>query len=363
MADHDEELKAIEEKADKGEDLTKDEEAKLLGAPESEDEEEIDPEKKIIKADDEEAAEEVDPENPSESAKTAEAKKQQEADDAAKQAERKKLIEAEAEKPIDQAKIEDYSPSERALFFELKKERRKRQDAQAEADTLKFQRAKEEERKRIEREKAELEEEEDPFDGKDEDDILTVADVKKLIARNKAKASKPAEKLEDIPDEVQKRANLMQERLWLYEAKDEHPDVGEITAYADDLLRGDKEAEAEVADVVRRGGNAVLAIYNLIKTHPNFPEIEAKIKAKAGKPAEAAPAKKEEKPSAEETAKTNKERAERIEKNKEKPKTTGAGGGSAAVTGEYTIQELLDMPEKEFARLPKDKRDRILQQL
>lgn len=364
MANEDEDLKALQEKAEKGEELSKDEEAKLLGAPESDEEEEIDPEKTVLKAD-EEAAEKVDAgeDTPDKDAKTAEAKKQKEADDAAKQAERKKLIEAEAEKPIDQAKIEDYSPSERALFFELKKERRKRQEAQVEADTLKFQKLKEEEKARLKREEEAAAEEEDPFEGKEDDDILTVAEVKKALKLGKKQAkAAPAEK-ETVPDDFQKRANLMQERVWLYEAKEQHADVLEVVGYADELLRDDKEAEAEVRDVIRRGGNACLAIYNLIKTHPKFPEIEAKIKAKAGKPAEAAPAKKEDKPSAEEEAKERKERAERIEKNKEKPKTTGAGGGAAVQTGEYSVQELLDMPDKEFAKLPKEKRDRILQQL
>ncbi len=374
MAADNEELKEIEKKIENNEELTKEEQKKVLGAPESSDEEEeIDPSKTVIKADDEAAEDEDDEEededgdgkkkvdaeeNPSEKgAKPATAKK--EADDAAKQAERRKLIEAEAEKPIDQADIEQYSPSERALFFELKKERRKRQEAQAEADTLKFQKKKDDEKKRLEREREAAEAEEDPFEGKEDDDILTVAEIKKALKLGK-KQPKAEPKEETATDELQQRANLMQERVWLYEARDKHGDVNEIVPYADELLRGDKEAEAEVRDVVLRGGNPVVAIYNLIKTHPKFPEIEAKIKAKAGKPAEA-PTEKGKKPSAEEEAKTNKERAERIEKNKEKPKTTGSGGGAAPQTGEYTIQELLDMPDKEFARLPKEQRDRILQ--
>lgn len=361
MTNDEEDLKVIQEKIDKGDELTKDEEAKILGAPESEEEEAVDPAEKIIKADKEEAGEKVDAEEtPSEKgAKTAEAKK--EADDAAK-AERKKLIEQEAEKPIDQAKIEDYSPSERALFFELKKERRKRQEAQVEADTLKFQKAKDEEKARLKREQEAAEAEEDPFDGKDEDDILTVAEVRKALKLEKKQAKAPAEK-EPITEDFQKRANLMQERIWLYEAKEKHADVGEVVAYADELLRDDKEAAAEVRDVILRGGNAVLAIYNLIKTHPKFPEVEAKIKAKAGKAAEATTPKKEDKPSAEEEAKTNKDRADRIEKNKEKPKTTGSGGGAAVQTGEYSVQELLEMPDRDFAKLSKEKRERILQQL
>ena len=96
----------------------------------------------------------------------------------------------------------------------------------------------------------------------------------------------------------------------------------------------------------------VLATYNLIKSHPKWPEIEAKIKAAGGST--------EQQKKADEEARTNKERAERIEANKKKPVTTGSGGGAAA-SGDYSIQELLDMPEHQFAKLPKSQRDRILE--
>jgi hypothetical protein len=339
-------LEKIEEKLDKGEALTADEE-KLIDGP-ADPVEEIDPETIVLKKEEKESKP---ADTPAEKdAKAPEAKKQEGADTATQEAERKKIIEEAAEKPLDEVDIKDYSPTERALFFELRKERRKRQESQAETDTLKFQRAKEEAKAQLERErveaeaKAKEEADHDPFQGLEDDDLLTAGQIKKILA-GKKESSKP------VPESDLKLQKLQMEN-WALRAKDKAPDLQMVLPYADTLLINDEEAKAEVAEVFRRGGNVVLATYNLIKSHPKWPEIEAKIKADGGST--------EQQKKADEEARTNKERAERIEANKKKPVTTGSGGGAAA-SGDYSIQELLDMPEHQFAKLPKSQRDRILE--
>ena len=351
-------LKVIEEKMDKGEELTAEEEKAVLGVedPEEPEEESADPDEvedqktgKEAQADDKKEAETEEP-LPTKDADDAEAKEKE-----AKAAEaRRKEIEADADKSADEVDLSEYSPNERALYFDLKKERRKRQDAQREADTLRFESLKREQREKEERERREREEAAkpaaDPFDGLDDGEFLTVAEMRKILQKSgpskESKTEKPA-----MDNTVREQNERLLLQNWTLQAKLKYPDAEEIINLADEVLAGDKIAEAEVADVIRKGGNAAIATYNLIKAHPKYAEIESK--NKAGKDAQK---------SKEEEARINKERAERIEANKKKAVTTGSGGGAAS-TGEYTLADIDAMSEQEFAALPKAKRDKILEMI
>lgn len=372
----------IEEKIAKGEELTPEEEKAVMQgedapAAEAGEEKEVDPSKVTPETaskedaadeedddeDEEESEDEDDGEDSSEDddeeeadetpsdkgADTAKAKEEEAEEEAATEAERKAEIEAESEKPLDQADISKYSPLERTLFFELRKERRKRQESQREADTLKFARRKEALKKQQEEREAAEAEEEDVFEGKEDDDLLTVGEIKKALQKTKAKPKAG----EVDPEQVERvKANRLQERVWIFEAKEKGlSDVVEVVKHAQDILGDDQDAEAEVREVVASGGNAVVAIYNLIKAHPRFHEVEKKL-------SKTSTVKKKE-----DDAAANKERAKRIETNKKKPVTTGGAGGGMAPKGEYSIQELLDMPEEKFSALPKEQRDKVLQAL
>jgi hypothetical protein len=348
-------IEEMEAKIEKGEKLTPAEETLLQGTGPDDQvtkdkDEEVDPEEmKVEKLPDEKKSGKKASDTPDEKDSEAAKENEKEAADAAtKEAERKKMIEKDSEKPLDEVDIKDYSPTERALFFELRKERRKRQDSQTEADTLKFQKAKEDARKQLEREreeaeaKAQEEADSDPFKDLEDDDLLTAGQIKKILAGHKPAKETPAQA------EDRERLNKLQSENWLYKARERATDLNSVLPFADELLMNDKDAHAEVEDVVKRGGNPFLATYNLIKAHPRWPEIEAKIrgdKSDAGKE--------------EDDARTNKDRADRIEANKRKPVTTGSGGGTAT-SGDYSIQELLDMPDEQFGRLPKAQRDKIL---
>lgn len=361
-----EQLEAIDQKIDKGEELTPEEKSLVDGDGSQQEEEQVDPENKNLgikkekqKEDSEEANEKA-AETPAEKdAKAAEAKKKEADDAAAKEAERKNAIEKEAEKPIDEANIENYSQTERALFFELRKERRKRQEAQRESDTLKFQRQKAERERQLQREREEAEAkakaEVDPFEGREDDDLLTVADVKKLFTKGKKETPKGKEE----PSVEEVRAERLQRENWLLKAQQKAPDLLTVLTYADTLLIDDDNARAEVEDVVAKGGNPILATYKLLKSHPKWAEIEAKLKTTSAKNDDKGDKKDEANLSEDE----KKERAERIEKNNKKVVTTGTGGGGSATPGEYTLQEVLNMSEEEFGNLPKSQRDRILEGL
>jgi len=366
MADTTESLEKIEAKIDKGEALTATEEKLLNDAPDTKDqaaeaeaEDPVDPE--TIKTSVKKAAD-----TPAEKdADAAKAKKEKAAEEAgAIDPDREKLIKADAEKPLDEINIDDYSQRERALFFELKEERQKRQASQREADTLKFNRAKEEARRQIEAEKKaaaereEAEKETDPFEGVEDDDLLTAGQLKKLLA-----GKKKTDTSESKMDPAIERSNKLQMENWILKAQTKLPDVDlqTVTQIADEVLMRngvrDEAAAAEIDEVVAKGGNPLIATYNYLKAHPKHSKLleerlENKFREEKGFP----------KLEKDEEARTNKERAERIEANKKKPVTTGSGGGVAA-SGEYTVQEILDMSDSEYAKLPKSQRDKILESL
>ena len=363
-----EELQAIEEKLEKGEELTPEEQKIVEGPGVKDSEQEIDPEKETViikpakdekKKDDKAEKDSTTEDTPSEKdAETAEAKKKEAEDTASQIAERRKKIQEDVEKPLDQVDMKDYTPNETAMFYEMKGERRKRQDAQRETDTIKFQRAQEKAKADLERERAEAEakakeeEEHDPFEGLEEDDLLTAGQMKKILSQKKREVKATPDQGAQQADRLQK----LQGKVWVMEAREKIPEalaICEVGEEVVDLLH-DKIATAEVTEVVEKGGNPVIATVNYLKAHPKWPEIEAKIKEKiakaAGNPEKAK----------DDEARTNKERADRIEANKKKPVTTGSGGGAPA-SGEYTIQELLDMPDEKFAQLPKAQRDKILE--
>ena len=359
MADIEASLEKLEGKIDSGEKLTPEEEKLLNESPQENSEakagdEEVDPEKVTVEKIDEEKPSDTPDEKDEESSTS---KKKTDEDAAAEEAERKKLIEEDAEKPLDEVDLKDYSPIERGLFFELRAERKKRQQAQTETDTLKFERAKSEARRQIEAEnaaakaKAEAEKEQDPFEGVEDDDLLTAGQLKKLMAGQKKEAPKTA------PEE-QARANKLLLENWTLKAQMKLPDVDlqEVTKLADEVLMRngvrDSDAASEVDDVVAKGGNPLIATYNFLRAHPKFgPMLEKRLAKEGDEDGEKAK---------EDDARTNKDRAKRIEANKKKPVTTGSGGG-APPSGEYTVQELLNMSEDQFAKLPKSQRDRILE--
>lgn len=336
-----ESLEKIENKIDKGEPLTPAED-KILNAVES-----GEPSEPV------EDSEDVAEESPSEKdEETIPSKKEEIEEPAPKkvEADRKAVIEKDAEKPLDEVDIEKYTPRERALFFELKEERQKRQESQKESDTLKFQKAKDEARAQIEAEKAakEADKEQDPFEGLEDDDLLTAGQLKKLLASKKEPARKETPQVDQAAETIRK----MQMENWVLKAQAKIPDVMDVIAYTDEFLVGDPVATAEVTEVVKKGGNPLIASYNYLKASPHWAKIEARLRAKNGD--SDLDQKKEEE------ARTNKERAERIETNKKKPVTTGSGGGVIS-SGEYTIQELLDMPDEDFVKLPKAQREKVLE--
>lgn len=290
-------------------------------------------------------------ESPSEKkapAKTADAKPSDEVS-----ADVKTRLEAELAKPEGLEDLTDFSQRERAYFFQMRKDRSRRQKVEEENELLKFERLQgqlKEKQKPAAPEKGkaapeivEEEEEADPLEGRDPEDLLTVKDVQTILAKQGKKAP-AANENEAFVRGLYLRNQMLEARLTLKEKNVN--DLDDIIGFAQEALGGDEDAKAYISRVADNGGNVVLATYNQIKASAKWPEIEKAVRVAKGKKAPT----------------ENKERAERLEKNENKVRTTGAGGGGGGdESDEYTVGEVIEMPTEDFAKLPKEKRRAIME--
>lgn len=246
-------------------------------------------------------------------------------------------LQRELEKPEGAEDLADFSNRERGVFWELRKERLKRQRAEQEADELKFERMKKELTKPA---PVEDDEEADPFKDRDEDDLLTVADVKKLLSKRSKEEPKPKQTAPLMtPEEI--RIHKVEADSIL--ARKGIKDFYDVIDLADKVLDGDIEAANYLREVKRKGNNVALAAYHLIKGSDKYETIAAKTEQAPGKVSD-----------------VNKKRAEKIEANNNKIRTTGGGGNPPAPADEYSIGEIAAMPPSEFGKLPKKTRDAIM---
>lgn len=356
-------LEAINAKIEAGEELTEAEQEAVMGAPAEnepqasnagdDDQVNLDDKtgiKKESEADEKEddKAEDTPSDDDDKAGKSKEkdpdATEDDDADDDGLSDERKNQIKEEAEKPLSEANLDDFNDRERALFVDLRKERRKRQEAQRERDVLKFQNLKKELKDEIVSETQAEKEDEDPLDGLDDDDVLTVAELREKLKQSESAKAKA--KAEDESNVNVAGVQRLQLQNWMLEARIEHADAIQVTDLAEELLEGDKDAEAEIALAIKEGRNPVLVTYNLVKSHPSFKKLAPKAGEKKGAKGE-------------DDKEINRERKERIEKNSKKVTTTGSGGGAAG-GGEYTVQEIVEMDDDDYAKLSPAQREKIL---
>jgi hypothetical protein len=191
------------------------------------------------------------------------------------------------------------------------------------------------------------------FEGKEDDDLLTVGEAKKVMeAANRQPAS--------MDEPMKKQIVGMQFQLNLMKIEKKYPDAPQVIGLLDELLDNDepysKMAQEEVSAAFQRGGNFVQVAYNFIKGHPKYPEYEARFKGSSGSNADSSAAKD---PDLEE----KKERAKKLEENQLKAKTTGgAGGGESRRADEYSEQELRDMTPAQWKKLPEKTRRKLLEE-
>lgn len=284
-------------------------------------------------------------------------------------------LERELAKPEGQEDLKNFNDREKAYFHQMKRDRKKRQDAEALADAARKNELLA--KKQLEESKKPKEEAPDPLADlkkKDATDYMTVADVIKLVEGMQTKPKE--EKKEDIevpsaPDP--KTVHYL--KLCEKEGREAHEDFDAVLELTEDVILSNPKHLMEVAKATQAGVNPAIKAYELIKADPEFaklyPVATARIAARKSQNKTPEPAKKEE-PKKEAPAKTQaeldaatraKKAEEALETNAKKPKTTGNASASSESNDEINFEEMAKMPDAEFKKLPKKKRDRFLKWL
>lgn len=355
--------KVLQDKLDKGETLTKDEENFLLSEePAVEGFKPPVPEESAVPAEkpaEEKKAEEV--------AAAPAAKKEVAAAPAEESEDPFVKIERELAKPEGKEDLNNFTPREKAYYYQMRRDRKARQQAEADRDAALFREA---QGKKVPEKKEEtapdaLEE----LKKKDPTDFMTVADVLKVVDSIKKPAEEPG-KGKPAADPVRVAFLKYSEN----EARAKFPeDYDAVMELTEEILLSDEKSLIEVAKAMNAGDNPAIKSYELIKSHPDFaklfPVAEAKIKARGQADKKPDEKKEETKPAAKSQAEIEKEKKalateKALETNANKKKTTGnVEGGADAEDGEPSWDEISKMSDKQFAKLPKKTRQKYLERL
>lgn len=259
----------------------------------------------------------------------------------------KSKAEKELTKPEGMEDLSGFTPKEKGLFYELRRQRRRAQRAEAERKEAEHQliqnKAKEEKDEDVDLEA----ESKKIFEGKQEDDLLTVAEAKKILT---LAGKRKTPKVDMRGTDAQIRAIRFQ--VAKIDTMRIHPDAEQVLSFTDELFDNDsleaQQAREEVREAYHKGGNFVAVMYNLIKAHPKFPELEKRIPAKG----QAESRRKD--PDLEDRNK----RATKLAA--DRTKTTGGAGGGGGRAEEITLEEASKLSPEEFGKLPEKVRKRLL---
>ena len=291
--------------------------------------------------------------------KAAEKKKEEESDENDPFLKVERLL----QKPEDQVTekdLENYSKRERAYYYQMRRDRKARQTAESERDAAKFELIKLKQQKPTEEPKKE---EDDPLKGKEDGDFVSVADVKKILAKGlkKEEPAKGPSSIIDLPI-VQSFIKTCDEKVAA-----EKPDYEEVMELCEEIINPNPAYGKQVAEALIQGKNPALTMYELIKADPEFAKLlpAAQVRVKARKVKKPEEKKEEPKVKTAEELKKEKEAAaaeEALENNAHKEKTSGHASGKDKLEGsDLTLEQIGAMSDREFAKLPKKVREKYLE--
>ncbi len=285
-------------------------------------------------------------------------------------------LEKELSKPEGQEDLTTYSERERGLFYALRQQRKRAQGAEADRDTEKFKNIKaanllKEKTAQEDKEKKTSEVETEIkkiLEG--EDEFISKKDLARLVELIRKPAEKTDTGLNDEDRARERHAFTVRAETNAKSIVDARrkseptlPDYNDVLEKCGPvIIEGNEAYENQIAEAVRKGENPALLCYELIIKDPSFVTLY--------KPGTAA--KKEEK-TAEEKAKEKKaaegkENLSKINKNLDKTNTSGTKGGSGGATikdskgNEYTLMQLYNMSSSEFRKVPREVREKFLEQ-
>lgn len=269
-------------------------------------------------------------------------------------------IEREMAKPEGSEDLGSFSPREKAYFHQMRRDRKARQKAEEERDAALFREGKL-------KKDAEAKPDSDPYDGRAEDDILTVKDAKEILKKQREKVAAPAAP-EAPPAQVASAKRYL--TLCEKEAREKHADFDVVMELSDDLISNSPDALKEISEQTQRGENPAEVMYSIIKKQKDFdtllPVAETRLKArKAAAPASPASPSAPAPATPEDKAKIDKAtQAEKaLEDNAGKTKTTAhVSAREGKPAAELTLEEIGAMSDMEFAKLPRHVRQRYLKE-
>lgn len=370
-------LQDIEAKLQRGEDLSADELKEVMSAPNNDiTNSMLAPEDDIPEdafADDSDPApkeEKVAPakkEAPVPAAK--EAKKEEKKEESTLDDSLNKL-EAELSKPEGQENLEDFNAREKAYFWQMRRDRRAKQKAEADLDAFRLKEVQRRATEDAALKAAPAKEEKttkDPFEGRAADDMVTVQDLKNLVGALKTESpqkpkEEPAKGQMDVENPFFQAGLKSMDREARTELGDQYDEVMECSA---EIIQSSPLYQRQIADALVKGENIAKVIFHIIKGDPEFtkvlPVAQARLKA-AGKlkPSEG---KEDPAPKADDT-KTKEALKAQAKLEEKKPKTSVNSSGSEAgaenkIDG-YDINDMIKMSSREFSKIPKKTRDEFL---
>ena len=263
-------------------------------------------------------------------------------------------LERELAKPEGKEDLSSFSAREKAYFHQMRRDRKARQKAEEERDGAVF---------KLNKALNPPPPPPDPLEGMSDDDVLLVKDVREKLA----KAPKPVPQQDqqaNEPTAQAKRYLIMCEK----EARAAHPeDFDAVMDLSDDLLTGDATALVDLSEATKRGENPAEAMYERIKKHKDFETLlpAAQVRVQARKQPAATPASPSAPatPTPEDKAKLDAAKAAEKALESNKTKTTAhVSAREGKPAEELTLEEISNMSDLTFAKLPRHVRQRYLKQ-
>jgi len=357
-------LSAIQEKVSKGEALSADETRAIMSSTDNmsvvpDGEDEVDWDKTIDgeKKKEEEA-------KPQENAGKKEDKAREKTpadlrrEEKEKEYAERKRIQDELDKPHEERDIvknaSNYDARTKAYFHEMQAERKARQKAEAELDSLKFSIAKQ---KGVPAQQAPVQP--DPILDGDDDEFISRGEMKKILQQSQAAANKKDDPTSDFPQQQIMTNNYI--KICEEVTKNKYEDFQDVMdCYGTVIGNLDEPGNPytkKIQNAMNSGENVIEMVYKTIKSDPDFEDAIEKIRAKK------APAQPAVKPDNQEKLRLEAEEKERrVRENKNKARTSGSFNGGGDADDGMSMNDILNMSDAAFARLPKDKRSKILKQ-
>lgn len=306
-------------------------------------------------------------------------KKENKTDDTGKkEVQRKEEIKQAAEKELSDEEehelVSGFNKNERGLYFRQKEERKKRQAAEMERDFVKTKvKALEDELQSLKQNKAapepepEAEEEIDLFEGKEDTDFMTVAEVK---AYEKRKAEAAQKRAEAEKKRAEAQANAERSKLLEIDkkytsledgARQRYEDFDAVMKLSKEILKDPKavfgDDKKKLAKAISLGRALIAEFNNLDNVDPDYNATDLSYEL-----GQLHPKYKSEEVLEGEEENLSDEKMSRLLKNSEKRKSSASVTGARRIvsTDDITLADVAKMTQEEYSKLPKDVRERLL---